>query len=352
MTVAARSEPVRITSVHDLEPGWPWIASLYHGQPAVEWHSVSTRRSRFLARLPGPHWGRIRAALQIRRILARNRADLVVSHGPYTSYYVEALGRREKRDVPHLAFAFNFTDIPEGYRLEAMRRAFVHTDRFTVYSCMERELYAETFGVPIDRFIFSRWGVGSPLPVPGVRTISRPYVAAIGGEARDYATLCEAARRLPRVQFALVVRPHSLDGIDVPDNVETQVNLPWTEAWSLVWHAEAALVPLRSSRTPNGHVTIVGGMHLGKAQVITDSAGIRDYAEDGQTALLVPPHDPDAIARAVERLLDDGPLRERIGRSAQVFAAEHCNETVTVETFRQQLIELTGRDLQAAAWQP
>lgn len=157
MTGAAPSEPVRVTSVHDLEPGWPWIASLYHGQPAVEWHSVSTRRSRFLARLPGPHWGRIRAALQIRRILARNQADLVVSHGPYTSYYVEALGRREKRDVPHLAFAFNFTDIPDGYRLEAMRRAFAHTDRFTVYSRMERELYAETFGVPIDRFIFSRW---------------------------------------------------------------------------------------------------------------------------------------------------------------------------------------------------
>jgi glycosyltransferase involved in cell wall biosynthesis len=334
---------VRVTSCHDLEPGWPWIADLYHGEPEVEWRSVSTRRSPIVARLPGPHLGRIRAALEIRHILARRQADLLVSHGPYTSYYAEAFGRRGRRDIPHLAFAFNFTDIPHGYRLDAMRRAFAHTDRFTVYSHMERELYAKTFGVPIDRFIFSRWGVGTPLPMPGPRTVAGPYVAAIGGEARDYATLCEAARRLPGVSFVLVVRPYSLDGFDVPDNVEVRVNLPWNDAWSLIWHSEAALVPLRSSRTPNGHVTIVGGMHLGKAQVITDSAGIRDYAENESTALLVPARDPVAFAQGIERLLDDRPFRDRLGQAAQAFAAEYCNEEVTVETFRSQLVELTGR---------
>ena len=342
--IAAQSGPIRVTSCHDLEPGWPWIADLYRGEPEIEWRSISTRRSRLLARLPGPHLGRIRAALEVSRILGRGQTDLLVSHGPYTSYYVEALGRRGRQDVPHLVFAFNFTDIPEGYRLEAMRRAFMHTERFTVYSHMERELYAETFGVPIDRFIFSRWGVGSPLPTPGPRTIAGPYVAAIGGEARDYAALCEAASRLPRVLFVLAVRPHSLDGLNVPENVEVHINLPWRDAWSLVWHAEAALVPLRSSRTPNGHVTIVGGMHLGKAQVITDSAGIRDYVENERTALLVPARDPVAFARAIERLLEEPPLRERLGRAAQSFAAEHCNEEVTVETFRSQLIDLTSRN--------
>jgi glycosyltransferase involved in cell wall biosynthesis len=342
--IAAQGGPVRVASCHDLEPGWPWIAGLYHGAPDIEWRSVSTRRSPFLARLPGPHLGRIRAALEVRRILSRRQTDLLVSHGPYTSYYIEALGRRGMRDVPHLAFAFNFTDIPQGYRLETMRRTFANIDRFTVYSQMERELYADTFAIPIDRFIFNRWGVGSPLPVPGPRTLAGPYIAAIGGEARDYATLCEAAKRLPDVRFVLVVRPHSLDGFEVPANVEIRVNLPWNDAWSVVWHADAALVPLRSSRTPNGHVTIVGGMHLGKAQVITDSAGIRDYAENEKTALLVPAQDPAAFAEAVERLLDDPPLRERLGRAAQAFAAEYCNETVTVETFRSQLIELTGRD--------
>jgi glycosyltransferase involved in cell wall biosynthesis len=334
--------PVRVVNCHDWEPAWPWIAPLYRGSPAVQWQSISTRRSGLAKHFPGPHLGRVRASLRIASIIARRQADLVVSHGPYTSYYVEALGRSLSRTVPHLAFAFNFTDIPAGYRLDAMRRAFAHTDRFIVYSHIERELYSRTFGVPADRFVFMRWGIAPPISLPNPRTIDRAYVAALGGEARDYATLCEAARRLPAVPFVLIVRPHSLKGLDIPGNVEVHVNLPWQDAWSLVWHAEAALVPLRSSRTPNGHVTIVGGMHIGKAQVITKSAGILDYVEDGKTALLAPPQDGAAFAEAIERLLDDAALRRRLEHSAQSFAAEFCTEDVTVEAFRQQLIELTA----------
>ena len=131
-------------------------------------------------------------------------------------------------------------------------------------------------------------------------TSSREIGSGSGGEARDYATLCAAARRLPTTPFVLIARPDSLNGIDVPANVLVHTNLPWDRAWSIVWHAELVALPLRSKDTPNGHVTAVGAMHLGKAQVITDSAGIRDYFVDGQTALLVHPQDPAAFARSID----------------------------------------------------
>jgi len=268
---------------------------------------------------------------------------MLVSHGPYTSYYIESVGRGARREVPHLAFAFNFTDIPQGQRLRAMQRAFRSIDRMVVYSQMERSLYSERFGVPIDRFSFMRWGVGPPIARPGARTIGMPYVAALGGEARDFATLCEAARRLPHIAFVLIVRPSSLEGVAVPDNVTVHVNLPFADAWSLVWHAAAALIPLRSEQTPNGLVTLVGGMHLGKAQVVTASAGLSDYVEDGKTALLVPARDSGAFAAAIERLIDDPTLRAGIGERARAFADAHCSETVTVEGFRELVVELTGR---------
>jgi glycosyltransferase involved in cell wall biosynthesis len=279
----------------------------------------------------------------VRAILSRHEADLLVSHGPYTSYYAEAVGRCRRSDVPHLAFAFNFTDFPQGHRLRAMQRAFQRIDRLVVYSQMERGLYAERFRVPIERFSFMRWGVAPPIAAPGPRIVDKPYVVALGGEARDFATLCDAARRLPKTDFVLIVRPSSLDGIVVPDNVTVRVNLPFADAWSLVWHAEAALIPLRSEQTPNGLVTLVGGMHLGKAQVVTDSAGLSDYVENGKTALLVPARDSRAFAAAIERLIDEPMLRDRIGEQAQAFAAEHCSEAVTVEGFRQLVVELIGR---------
>lgn len=332
--------PIRVLNCHDAEPGWPWIANLYEGEPALEWRSITTQRSPLISRLPGPHLGRLRTALEVRSILSRNQADLIVSHTPYTSYYVEAVGRALRRDVPHLAFAFNFTDIPEGFRLRAMRRAFRRIDCIMVYSRSERDLYSRIFGIPRERLVFVPWGVAPPIAEPEPRTIAGPYLAALGGEARDHATLCDAARRLPHLRFVFIVRPHTLSGMDVPPNVDVHINLPWETAWSFVAHAEASIVPLRSSETPNGHVTIVGAMHLGKAQVITDSIGIRDYAEDDKNALLVPPQDVASLTQAIERLADDPKLRERLGSAGKAFAAEHCTEPVTVEAFRAQVRRL------------
>jgi len=132
-----------------------------------------------------------------------------------------------------------------------------------------------------------------------------------------------------------------LPNISVPGNVKVFVNLPATEAWTLVWYADVAVVPLRNDRTPNGHVTLVGGMHLGKAQVVTDSIGVYDYVSDEQTALLAPAQDAKALGLAIERLVDDDALRCRIGNAARDFANANCTEETTVAFVTQRLLELT-----------
>jgi len=328
---------LRILDCGDGPPDRHWIGPVYNRQPELAWDHISTHRGKLTSRLPGPHLGRIRAGLQARLWLARRAFDLVVSHGPRTSHYIQQIARPAP---PHLAWSFNFTDLPTGYRLDAMRRSFANIDRFVSFSRAEGPLYSSLFDVPVDRFTFVHWGVNPPISSPRPRKIARPYFAALGGEARDYVTLCEAARRMPHLHFAAVMRPHSLVGLDVPDNMEIFVNLPLQEAWSIVWHATAAIVPLRDGQTPNGHVTLVGGMHLGKAQIVTDSTGVADYLTHGETALLVPPRDPAALARAIEELADNPGLVERIGRDAQAFAARHCSEQSTIDAFHELLLDL------------
>ena len=56
-------------------------------------------------------------------------------------------------------------------------------------------------------------------------------------------------------------------------------------------------------------------MACGCAVVSTDCGGNRDYAEDGVTALVSPPNDPESLARNILRLLDDEPLRIKIARA-------------------------------------
>ena len=61
---------------------------------------------------------------------------------------------------------------------------------------------------------------------------------------------------------------------------------------------------------------VMEAMAAGKAVVATDVNGARELMEDGATGLIVPPRDPETLAAAVGRLLDDPSLREAMGRRA------------------------------------
>jgi GT2 family glycosyltransferase/glycosyltransferase involved in cell wall biosynthesis len=80
-------------------------------------------------------------------------------------------------------------------------------------------------------------------------------------------------------------------------------------------------------------------MASGAACALTDSGGIREYAVDGENALVVPPADPAALAAAVLRLVDDAPLRDRLG-SAGVATARRFTWERTARLFRQFLASL------------
>ncbi len=57
-------------------------------------------------------------------------------------------------------------------------------------------------------------------------------------------------------------------------------------------------------------------MAAGKAVVSTSVDGCREVLEEGVTGLLVPPGDAGALAASLERVADDAPLRDGLGRRA------------------------------------
>ncbi|MFE9685160.1 glycosyltransferase [Streptomyces sp. NPDC006285] len=62
--------------------------------------------------------------------------------------------------------------------------------------------------------------------------------------------------------------------------------------------------------------TILEAMACGLPVVSTDVVGVVDCVRDSLNGLLVPPRDARALAKAVVRMLDDGPLRHRLARTA------------------------------------
>ena len=67
---------------------------------------------------------------------------------------------------------------------------------------------------------------------------------------------------------------------------------------------------------------LLEAMALGKAVVTTRSGGNTDLIEDGVHGLLVPPRDARALAAALDRLLGDAALRQRLGAAARRRARE------------------------------
>lgn len=71
--------------------------------------------------------------------------------------------------------------------------------------------------------------------------------------------------------------------------------------------------------------TVAGleAMALGRPAVLTAVGGTPEFCTDGVDSLLVPPSDPDALGRAILRLLEDSALRERMGSEAAKTAERY-----------------------------
>ena len=80
-------------------------------------------------------------------------------------------------------------------------------------------------------------------------------------------------------------------------------------------------------------------MASGVPVVSTPVSGIPELIDSGRDGLLVPPGDPQALADALERLLDDGDLRARLALAARA----RIESRFTVEASCAQLLALFRR---------
>jgi glycosyltransferase involved in cell wall biosynthesis len=86
-------------------------------------------------------------------------------------------------------------------------------------------------------------------------------------------------------------------------------------------HLAAADVFLNTTNVDNTPLSVLEAMASGLCVVSTSVGGIPFLLRDGDTALLVPPNDADAMTAAVERILVDPALANRLSRGAHAFAA-------------------------------
>ncbi|MCX8007099.1 MAG: glycosyltransferase [Coriobacteriia bacterium] len=91
---------------------------------------------------------------------------------------------------------------------------------------------------------------------------------------------------------------------------------------------EVCVFPLVEPGMP---MPLLEALALGRPVVATAVPGVSGLLEDGVEAMLVPPRDPDALAGAVLRLLEDADLARSIGERGRLAAVDRFQSSDSVE---------------------
>ncbi len=316
---------MHVISTSDLmPPDWTFLAPI-NDRPELTFSTVSGRAGEGLARLiRHPMAARMQAAFKASAAARRMDGAVLMSHLPLMAAATNIARRTMAPAVPQIAFSFNFTALPTGLRLNLLRRTFEGIAEFVVFSQFERQLYAQAFGIPAHKLVFLPWAMDPPQPGPeNPMAGAGPYICAVGGEGRDYATFARAMQARPDLRAAIVARSYSVAGITLPANVTLFIDLPGPKTWALVAGAQAMVLPLRDGRTACGHITLVGAQLLGLPVIVTDSLGVADYVGGDKVAARVPPGDAEAILAALSEVVGNASVLQKARQQVPQAQSDH-----------------------------
>jgi len=154
----------------------------------------------------------------------------------------------------------------------------------------------------------------------------------------------EAAKILQQqsisARFVLVGAPDK----ENPESINQSQLLEWQDAGIIEWwgqhedmpqvFAQAHIVCLPSYREGLPKVLIEAAA-CGRPIVATDVPGCREIVRHNENGLLIPAKDPQALAVALNRLLNDAELRESMGKRGRAMVeAEFSTEYVVEQTLQ------------------
>jgi glycosyltransferase involved in cell wall biosynthesis len=175
-------------------------------------------------------------------------------------------------------------------------------------------------------------GVDMDLFVPGAEPSGRPVVLLASRLLweKGVADFVTAARALSRrgcvARFVLAGGGNKWNPSTVP---EDQLRA-WQDEGIVEWWGEvdnmpevmggATVVCLPSYYGEGIPKVLIEAAACGKPIVTTDTPGCREIVQDGVNGILVPAREPEAVAQAIGRLLDDRELRLQMGRRGRAIA--------------------------------
>jgi sugar transferase (PEP-CTERM/EpsH1 system associated) len=296
--------------------------------------------------------------LRLCGLLRRERPDILHTHG-WPTLLEGVLAARLAR-VPLVVHGEHGTIERRPRNLRIQRFLWGRTNGILSVSSTLSATLASVVGVPADRITTIRNGVDTVRFRPSDRLAARavlglPRNAFIAGtvgrlhpvkDQRSFLSAIAIAKQSGVPVHALVVGDgglrQDLETHAVALGIAANVTFLGSRA-----DVETVLASLDafvlSSESEGLSNVILEAMAAGRAVVATEVGGNHELVVPGQTGLLVPVKDPDALARALMRLAADASLIGRLGIAGRSRAETEFSLDTMVKRYEDFYVKLAAR---------
>lgn len=237
--------------------------------------------------------------------------------------------------VPHLfgTTAYREVALPLAFYVDALERfipRFYSGCRFVAISDSTRNDLVRR-GIRRENILVSPCGIDLETYNPCEPSRIEPGTILYIGRLKRYKgvqTLLQALGLLRSRGVAATVRivgegdyreelERRTDALGLRDSVVFTGFVPLERKLFELRTARVAALP---SEKEGWGLTVIEANACGTPVVASDSDGLRDSVRDGETGMLVPHGDPEALADALQAILQDDPLRERLSKAGLAWA--------------------------------
>jgi D-inositol-3-phosphate glycosyltransferase len=284
--------------------------------------------------------------------------DYDLIHGHYWLSGAVGLALRERWGVPLVQMFHTLgrlkndasrdaSEREPGLRIAEETRIVAAADRLVAATAIERSHLVSRYGADPERIAVIPCGVDTTLFTPGDQAAARaalgldgrPRLLYVGRLApiKGLTTLLDGMARLREAGSRAHLCIVGGDADEPLNGHEGELrarlaDLALQDAVTFVgaqpqgslrdWYVAADATVLPSYYESFGMVALEA-MACGSPVVASRVGGLQTTVRDRITGVLVPDHDPAALAEALERVLDDAELRRRLGREGVRWAALH-----------------------------
>lgn len=272
--------------------------------------------------------------------------DLVISHHAGSGVFLSAIRKLPLFNYPpHVLIDVGLTASyrrDNGVKRTLSRLIFGNLERIIYHATVQGDFYRHFLGISPGRLSFVPFGV-DPSEFSPIDVSASSFVISAGDGGRDYDTLIRAAKSL---SYRIVVysERYKPDRSKLPPNVIWKGFTPISQLKSAILTSRFVVLPLLDIPCSIGQSVLLQSMALGKAVLVADVPGVRDYVINGENACFFKAGDSEDLARQIRYLWNNPEQTSRIGAEGRRRVMVHFTERQMASGIYQALSETIERD--------